>query len=233
MSLPTTFLRLVITLGLAGCTRTQDATPEAGRPPEGQSPASPATITSATRGAQGTPRITHVRAHGSGCPSETSYQATVAPDGQSASVELRAYEVSVGPGKAMAIQDCTFSVRAESGPHHAYAIGALESVVRASVEGTGVRGEETLRTSIQGNPTPSESRSKEFVPDPSGGDAGTSHAASYAFPADGAVWSPCGGGRDLAVQSRIVLRNNPDKSGRGQVSPSTLKLTLTTRACSG
>jgi hypothetical protein len=230
MSLPTSLLRPILTLALLGCTRTQDgAAAEAGRP-EGR-PAGPTTVTSAASVTEAAPRITRVRAHGSGCPSDGSYAATVAPDGQSVSVELLAYEVSVGPGKAMAIQDCTFSIHVEAGPGHAYAIGALDSVGHASVEGAGVRGEETLKTSIQGNPTPSESRSKEFLSGPPGADAGASYSAAYVFPADGAVWAPCGGGRDLAVQSRIVLRNNPEKSGQGRASPSSLKLKLLTRLC--
>jgi hypothetical protein len=174
------------------------------------------------------PRITAVKALGTGCPNERTWAATIADDGQSATVDLRAYDATVSHGDGLAVADCTLTVSVSSVAGVAAALGSYESDGFASLRGDGVSGEESVKVYVQGNPPASETRVRSFGPSDGGGD----YAFATTFGADSPAFGPCGGGRDILVQSRLVLRNNADKSGQGYIKPGTVKLQLQTKPCS-
>jgi hypothetical protein len=178
-------------------------------------------------GAAPGPHVIGVRANGTGCPNDKTWESKVSPDGTSAMVELRAYDVSVSRGEAFAIEDCVLSVQIGDSAGYAYTLESFESSGYASVRSAGVRGEESVKYYFQGNPVASESRTKEFA----SGTTGAPYTFSNQFAGESAVWSPCGGGRDLNVLSRVVLRNNPEKTGQGYISPQSVKLQLHWRQC--
>jgi hypothetical protein len=173
-------------------------------------------------------RITAVKALGTGCPNERTWAATIADDGQSASLELRSYDATVSHGDALAVADCTITVQVGGATNQAYTLGSYDSTGYASLRGDDVHGQESVKYYLQGNPLASESRTKDFT----SGDAGADYTFANPFGGDTAVWSPCGGGRDIIVQSRLVLRNNADKSGQAYLKPGTVKLQLQSKTCS-
>ena len=173
------------------------------------------------------PRITAVKALGTGCPNERTWSASIADDGQSATFELRSYDATVSHGDGLAVADCTLTISVSSVPGVATALGSYESDGFASLRGDGVSGEESVKIYVQGNPTASETRVRSFGPSDGGGD----YAFATTFGADSPAFAPCGGGRDILAQSRLVLRNNADKSGQAYLKPSTVKLQLQTKSC--
>lgn len=174
----------------------------------------------------GGPRIESVRANGTGCRGDAAYSAEIAPDGKSVIVSLATQEVSVARGEAFALADCVISLRIADAAGHRYAIASFEGAGYASLHGTDMKSTETVTYSIQGDALASTSRAKELV----GAVGGHRYTFGDAF-GDDAVWSPCGGGRDVNVTDGIVLRNNPEKTGYGYVGAWTLKLALASRAC--
>jgi hypothetical protein len=176
----------------------------------------------------GGPRITAVKALGTGCPNERTWAATIADDGQSASLELRSYDATINHGDGIAVADCAITVQVASTAGYAYALASYESDGFASLRGDGVTGQESVKVYVQGNPLVAETGTKSFAASDGGGD----YTFANAFGADAKAWSPCGGGRDLNVQSRLVLKNNADKSGQAYVKPATVKLQLQSKACS-
>jgi hypothetical protein len=169
-----------------------------------------------------------VKALGTGCPNERTWAAAIAEDGQSASLDLRAYDATINHGDGIAVADCAITVQVASAAGYAYALAGYESDGFASLRGDGVTGQESVKVYVQGNPLVADTNTKSFAASDGGGD--------YAFPStfgsETKVWSPCGGGRDLDVQSRLVLKNNADKSGQAYVKPATVKLQLQSKSCS-
>jgi hypothetical protein len=217
------------TLGVVGCTRNASDAPDV---PEqstlANDPAGDASAPAEDGGAAPSgPHIAAVRAHGTGCPNERTYEVKIAPDGASATIALRAYDVSVSRGEAFSIEDCSFAIDVAGTAGHAYSLETFESSGYASLRGTGVNAEESVKYYFQGNPVASETRQKHFTD----GAAGADYSFANQFGGDSAVWSPCGGGRALNLQSRLVLRNNADKSGVGYISPSSVKVRLAFRRC--
>jgi hypothetical protein len=174
------------------------------------------------------PRITSVKALGTGCPNGRTWAATIADDGQSASLELRSYDATINHGDGIAVADCAITVQVASVAGTAYAVGSYESDGFASLRGDGVTGQESVKVYVQGNPLVAETGTKSLSASDGGGD----YVFTNTFGSDTKAWSPCGGGRDLNVQSRLVLKNNADKSGQAYVKPATVKLQLQSKSCS-
>lgn len=172
------------------------------------------------------PRIESVRANGTGCRGDESYAAEISPDGSSVLVHLRSHEVSVARGEAFAIADCTISVRVADADGRSFTLASFENAGYASLHGADMKSTETVNAYMQGDAVSASSRAKELV----GAVGGHRYTFGDTFE-DDAVWSPCGGGRDLNVLDRIVLRNNPDKTGFGYVGSWTVKLALAWRDC--
>jgi hypothetical protein len=174
------------------------------------------------------PRIAAVKALGTGCPNERTWAATISEDGQSASLELRSYDATINHGDGIAVADCAIALQIASTAGYAYALASYESDGFASLRGDGVTGQESVKVYVQGNPLLAENGSKSFAASDGGGD----YTFVNGFGTDTKAWSPCGGGRDLNVQSRLVLKNNADKSGQAYVKPATVKVQLQSKACS-
>src|SRR5262249_51822155 len=130
-------------------------------------------------------RITAIKALGTGCPNERTWAATIADDGQSASLELRSYDATVSHGDGLAVADCTITIQVGGATGQVYTLGSYDSSGYASLRGDGVRGEESVKYYFQGNPTQSESRTKEFTSGAAGGD----YTFANPFGGDTAVWS--------------------------------------------
>lgn len=172
------------------------------------------------------PRIASVTANGTGCPNDATYSAQIAEDGQSVTIQLHGYNVSVARGDSFSIQDCSIALKISDAAGHAYALASLDASGWASLQGEGMKADETLKYYFQGNPGANVTRVKPFTTGP-----GADYSFDNVLAPEEVVWSPCGGGRDINVQSRKVLRNNTEKTGYGFIGSETLRLRLASRGC--
>src|SRR5688572_3802586 len=97
----------LLAIGPFACSRSPDpapsraATTESAVVPRATGSAPPAPSSNAEG-----PRITGVRAHGSGCPSEASARTTIAPDGQSAIADLATFDADLTSGGVLQVKEC-------------------------------------------------------------------------------------------------------------------------------
>jgi hypothetical protein len=152
-----------------------------------------------------------VKANGSGCPAGT-WDASIAPDGQTFTVTFSQYEVSVNPGQLLSMKDCALGIRLHSPQGYSYAVGDFYYSGYAYLDRAGMKGRQTTKYYFQGNPAPADSASKLV-------DIAGPYDSDFVFQEQvgitDQVWSACGTERDLNVQSRLRLLNDPRKKGTG------------------
>jgi len=172
-----------------------------------------------------------ITANGSGCPAGT-WDAAIADDGQTFTVRFSSYETTIDPGQVLAIKDCQLAIKLHSPNGLSYAVSSFYYSGYAFLDQNGMSAAQTAKYYFQGNPIASnENRSdlrgpldKEYVFNDSVGTVDL-------------VWSKCGVDRDLNVATRVMLRNNPRKTGTGYISNTTvdgsveLKFKLSWRHC--
>jgi hypothetical protein len=152
-----------------------------------------------------------VKANGTGCPAG-SWDASIAPDGQTFTVTFSQYEVSVNPGQLLDVKDCALAIRLHTPQGFSFSVSDFYYSGYSFMDQTGMKGRQSAKYYFQGNPVPSESLSKfKDVVGP--------YDSDYVFQEQvglpDLVWSPCGTTRDLNVQSRLRLLNNARKTGTG------------------
>ena len=173
------------------------------------------------------PRVVTVRANGTGCR-EGQWESQISEDGTSVTLKLDHHFAHVGRGEAFSINDCTISLDVEDAAGHAFTLDAAEADGFAHLSGAEVNARRSLKYYFMGDPTAAESREQVFTSD----GPGAPYAWSAGVGGEEAIWSRCGGGRALNVQTRLVLQNNADKSGWGYVGAQTMRLRLKSRPCS-
>jgi hypothetical protein len=153
-----------------------------------------------------------IKANGTGCPAG-SWDAAISADGHAFTVTFSQYEASVGPGDAMVVKDCTLSIDLKTPEGLSFSVSSFHYQGYALLDSPGMTASQTAKYYFQGNPVPAiENRTDITGP----------HDDSYLFSdtigvAD-QVWSPCGASRTLEAQTRIVLQNNPQKTGNGYLN---------------
>lgn len=148
-------------------------------------------------------------ANGTGCPAG-SWEASISPDGQEFAVAFSAYEASISPGQAFAVSDCTLALDLKSPSGLSFAVTDFTFQGVLLLDSPGMSASQTTKYYFQGNPVPA----KESRYYPTGPYDGTYLFHDPVTVAD-LVWSPCGITRRLNAQSRLVVQNNPKKTGTG------------------
>ena len=82
-----------------------------------------------------------------------------------------------------------------------------------SLDSEGMSVRQYVKHYFQGAAVPGVEHIRE-VTEPTAANGGA-YLLRDSIEADELVWSPCGGGRDLNVATRIVLKNNAAKTGTG------------------
>ena len=160
--------------------------------------------------------VASVIANGTGCPAGT-WDATISPDGHEFKVTFSQYEVFISPGQALQIKDCTLMIDLRSPAGLSFAVTDFAYQGYALLDSPGMIARQTARYYFSGNPLPARTNYTD-MPGP--------YNDAYLFQDEiltaDLVWSPCGPSRRLNAQTRLVVQNNPQKSGSGYVNTDTV-----------
>jgi hypothetical protein len=159
--------------------------------------------------------IANITANGTGCPAGT-WDASISDDGKAFTVTFSQYEGSVAPGQAFAIKDCQLGIDLKTPAGFSFAVDSFYYQGYSLLDSPGMNARMTSKYYFMGNPVPGV----DFQSNMDG-----PYDDSYVFSNDIAVanlvWSPCGTTRRLNAQTRLILKNNADKSGSGYLNAST------------
>lgn len=148
-----------------------------------------------------------VTANGTGCPAGT-WDAAISADGKAFTLTFSQYEAQLEPGQSMQIKDCSIGIDLKTPSGFSFAVNSFHYQGYALLDQSGMTAQQTAKYYFQGNPVPAiENRSNMSGP----------YDNSYLFSDQigivDLVWSPCGATRRLNANTRLVLRNNPRKTG--------------------
>jgi hypothetical protein len=158
------------------------------------------------------PRLVAVTANGTGCPAGT-WSASVAADGSSFRVGLTGMTATVAPGSSFTIKDCQLAIDVEVPAGLQFALSEIGFFAKETLDSDGMSVRQSVKHYFQGDPADGVEHARE-VAGPRSNSPWSYGLRDRIAEAD-AVWSPCGGGRTLNVQTRLFLRNNPEKTGQG------------------
>jgi hypothetical protein len=157
-----------------------------------------------------------VTANGTGCPAGT-WSASISSDGQQFTVEFFDYEAMINPGQSVAIKDCTLGIDLRSPTGLSFAVGSFLYQGYAMLDSAGMTARQTAKYYFTGNPVPAETNYSDMR-----GPYDDSFLFQDEILVADLAWSPCGTARRLNAQTRLVLQNNPTKSGSGYINTSTV-----------
>ncbi len=153
-----------------------------------------------------------VNANGSGCLPGT-WEAGISPDGKAFTVTFNAYEAIVDPGQAFSIKDCTIAIDLRTPSGFSFSVSSFHYQGYALLDKAGMTAKQTAKYYFRGNPVPAQELRSDM-----NGPFDDSYLFSDTIGVADLVWSPCGASRTLNAQTRLVLRNNPRKTGSGYLN---------------
>jgi hypothetical protein len=177
-----------------------------------------------------TPKFVEVSANGTGCPAGT-WTAQVAEDGHGFLVRFSAFEASIAPGKVLDVSDCQLAIKIDAPEGISYSVSKLNFAASELLDQEGMTARQTVKHYFQGDPVTGVEHTREIA----GPTSPEPYSLQDSIGEDDAVWSPCGAARDLNVSLRLMVRNNPAKTGTGKLGASgawMLTGSLRTRSCS-
>jgi hypothetical protein len=151
-----------------------------------------------------------VTANGTGCPSGT-WEPRISADGKVLRVRFRYYYAYVEKGQAFAIRDCNVVVTLKTPSGDSFAFSSLTSYGSAWMA-PDVSAKATLRHAVRGGPAPAPAKEMKVFGDPA---RFVEYRVEETFAERERVWSPCGTSSTLTALTRLILLNNPDRTGWG------------------
>ncbi|MEU6790795.1 DUF4360 domain-containing protein [Nonomuraea wenchangensis] len=164
--------------------------------------------------------IESVSANGNGCPPGT-WEAAISPDGKAFTVTFSAYETVVEPGDDASNKECTLSLNVHTPP------GTSLSTVKFSYQGyalmdqAGMTATQSASYDFRGAPVPAQSDRS-----PIAGPHDDPYLFSDRILLRDKVASKQGATRALTAETRLVLTNNPARTGSGFFNTSSVDGTL-------
>ncbi len=156
-----------------------------------------------------------VTANGTGCPSGT-WDVAISEDGETFTLRFNAYEAQVSPGVASDIKDCTLDIDLGSPEGLSYSVSSFYYQGYVLLDRPGMIARQTANYSFRGARENNADRNEVTGP----------ADESYLFvdevgPARRA-WSPCRRDDTLRVKTRLVMKNNRERTGTGYVNSATV-----------
>jgi hypothetical protein len=161
----------------------------------------------------------NVSANGTGCPAGT-WDASISDDGSAFTITFANYETQVGPGQAFSIKDCSLGLDIRTGSGFTFAIDSFYYQGYSLLDSGGMSAKQTAKYYFMGNPANGPEFDKVMT-----GPYDDDYLFSDEIATESLVWSPCGATRRLNVTTRLVLQNNPAKTGSGYLNTSTVDVT--------
>jgi hypothetical protein len=153
-----------------------------------------------------------ITANGTGCPAGT-WDASISPDGKAFTVTFSKYESIVEPGQLFSIKDCNLAIDLRTPEGFSFSVSSFHYQGYALLDQAGMSAKQTAKYYFQGNPVPAKENRSELK-----GSYDDSYVFSDQIGIADLVWSPCGAQRTLNAATRLVLQNNPAKTGTGYLN---------------
>jgi hypothetical protein len=172
-----------------------------------------------------------VTANGSGCPAGT-WDADISDDGQTFTLRFSDYQTDMNPGQIMVLKDCQLAIKLHSPQGLSFAVSSFYYSGYSFLDSPGMTATQTAKYYFQGNPIASNENRSDLV-----GPLDQEYTFTDNVGTLDLVWSKCGVDRDLNVATRIMLKNNPQKTGTGHIDNTAvdgsvqLKFKLSWRSC--
>jgi hypothetical protein len=163
-----------------------------------------------------------ITANGTGCPAGT-WDAAISPDGKAFTVTFSGYEAIVNPGEAMSIKDCTLGIDLKTPSGFSFSVSQFHYQGYALLDQPGMSARQTAKYYWMGNPTGARELRSDM-----NGPFDDSYVFSDTIGMADLVWSPCGATRRLTAQTRLMVRNNVQKTGTGYTNTTSVDGTVST-----
>src|SRR6185369_343136 len=123
----------------------------------------------------------------------------------------------------MQIRDCTLGIDLHTPNGFSFSVGSFYYQGYALLDQGGMKAAQTAKYYFQGNPLPARENRSDMM-----GPWDNSYVFQDQIGVADLVWSPCGTSRRLNAQTRIVLQNNPQRSGSGYLNTSSIDAEMKT-----
>ncbi len=179
---------------------------------------------------RGKPYYVDISAKGSGCPHASTWFPDVSADGEVFTVRFNEYTLSLDPGRPRIKKGCRLVVRAVSSSNQTFALGAFSSAGHVYLE-SGMKALPEAGYDFVGDRLRRVGTANDYS-----GPIDTDYVlqetlAAGTFPPG----RPCGRQDSLTIATRLLITNNPRKTGFGYLDATdtngTLQFRLRSRAC--
>jgi hypothetical protein len=154
----------------------------------------------------------NVTANGTGCPSGT-WDAAISEDGKAFTLTFSQYEALVEPSRSFAIKDCAIGIDLKTPSGYSFAVSGFHYQGYAILDRRGMSAKQTAKYYFQGDPTMGIEKQSTMT-----GPYDDAYTFTDKVPVASMVWSPCGTTRRLNANTRLLLRNNWNKTGTGYIN---------------
>jgi hypothetical protein len=163
-----------------------------------------------------------VTASGSGCPAGT-WDVGLSPDGETFTARFSAYEAMVSPGVAIDQKDCQLDINLGSSEGISFAVASFYYQGYMFLEKEGMRARQTAKYNFAGL------RENDADKNEVAGPVSDSYVFSDEIAPPRREWTRCRRNDSLRVKTRLVMKNDPRKTGEGYINTATLDGSLTFR----
>lgn len=175
-------------------------------------------------------RFIDITANGTGCPplpdDQSSWQASISPDGQAFTVTFSQYEAAVDSSTPrIIVKDCTLGITVRVPNGFTYAVSSFDYGGYVFLDSANMRATQKAEYDFQGDQVRS-ARGDTTMWGPQDKD----YVLHDEIATASLVWAPCGASRNLNVKTLLTLMNNAAKTGNGYINTSVIdgqvKLTI-------
>lgn len=156
-----------------------------------------------------------VNANGTGCPAGT-WDVAISEDGETFTLRFSSYEAQVSPGVDRDVKDCAIDINLGSTEGLSYSVASFYYQGYVLLDQPGMKARQTANYSFRGNRENNADRNEVSGP----------VDQSYVFADDVGpfrrAWSSCRKADTLRVATRLVMKNNREKTGTGYVNSATV-----------
>jgi hypothetical protein len=156
-----------------------------------------------------------VNANGTGCPAGT-WDVAISEDGETFTLRFGSYEAQVSPGIERDVKDCTLDINLGSPEGLSYSVGSFYYQGYVLLDQPGMKARQTANYSFRGDHENNVDRNEVTGP------IDESYVYADEIGAGRRAWSPCRRDDTLRVATRLVIKNNREKTGTGYVNSATV-----------
>lgn len=163
------------------------------------------------------PYFADVNAEGSGCPTGT-WDVAISEDGETFTLRFSQYEATLAPGQERDVKECQIDLNLGSSNGLSYSIASFYYQGYALLDKPGMKARQLASYSFRGHGHRQNDEDKNELTGP----IDESYLFADEIGDNRRLWSPCRRDDGLRIKTRLVLRNDPTKSGSGYMNTATV-----------